>query len=103
MGGVTHHCIDVVSPKKIFTVVDFKKCAEKAIEKIFGKNKTPIIVGGTGLYIQALVDNIVLPEVKPNWKLRKELEKKTTEEMFAMLKNLIQSGQKILTPKTPAD
>lgn len=88
MRGVPHHCIDIVSPKKVFTVVYFKKCADEAIEKIFAKNKTPIIVGGTGLYIQAIVDNIVLPEVKPNWKLRKELEKKTTEEMFAMLKKL---------------
>src|SRR3989338_9554155 len=71
MRGVPHHCIDIVSPKKIFTVVDFKKCADKAIEKIFAKNKIPIIVGGTGLYIQAIVNNIALPEVKPNWKLRK--------------------------------
>ena len=101
MGGVTHHCIDVVSPKKIFTVVDFKKCAEKAIEKIFGKNKTPIIVGGTGLYIQALVDNIVLPEVKPNWKLRKELEKKTTEEMFKMLKKLDPARARNIDAKNP--
>ena len=40
------------------------------------------------MYIQAVVDNIILPEVKPNWKLRKELENKTTEEMFEMLKKL---------------
>ena len=73
MGGIPHHCIDIVSPKKIYTVVDFKKRADKAIEKIFAKNKTPIIVGGTGLYIQAVADNIVLPEVKPDWKLRKQL------------------------------
>ena len=73
MGGIPHYCLDLVSPKKIYTVVDFKKCADKAIEQIFAKNKTPIIVGGTGLYIQAITDNVVLPEVKPNWKLRKEL------------------------------
>ena len=39
MGGVPHHCLDIVSPKKIFTVVDFKKCADEAIEKIFAKIK----------------------------------------------------------------
>ena len=77
------------------------KSAPKSIEKIFGKNKTPIIVGGTGLYIQALVDNIVLPEVKPNWKLRKELEKKTTEEMFAMLKKLDPERAKNIDAKNP--
>ena len=72
MRGVPHYCINIVSPRKVFTVADFKKHAEKAIEKIFAKNKIPIIVGGTGLYIQAIVDNIVLPEVKPDWKIRKD-------------------------------
>ena len=101
MGVVPHHCLDIVSPKKIFTVVDFKKCADKAIEKIFGKNKTPIIVGGTGLYIQAVVDNVVLPEVKPNWKLRKELENKTTEEMFKALEKLDPERAKNIDAKNP--
>ena len=101
MGGIPHYCLDIVSPKKIFTVVDFKKRADKAIEEIFAKNKTPIIVGGTGLYIQAIVDNIVLPEVKPDWKLRKELEKKTTEEMFKMLKKLDPERAKNIDAKNP--
>jgi len=99
--NVPHYCIDIVSPKKIFTVVDFKKCADKAIEKIFAKNKTPIIVGGTGLYIQAVADNIVLPEVKPDWKLRKQLEKKTTEEMFRMLKKLDPRRAENIDAKNP--
>ena len=101
MRGVPHHCIGIVYPKKIFTVVDFKKRADEAIEKIFAKNKIPIIVGGTGLYIQAVVDNIVLPEVKPNWRLRKELEKKTTEEMFKMLKKLDPERAKNIDAKNP--
>lgn len=101
MGGIPHYCLNIVSPKKIFTVVDFKKCAEEAIENIFAKNKTPIIVGGAGLYIQAIVDNITLSEVKPNWKLRKELEKKTTEEMFAMLKKLDPKRAKNIDAKNP--
>ena len=101
MSGVHHHCLDIVSPKKVFTVADFKKCAEKAIEKIFAKNKTPIIIGGTGLYIQALVDNIVLPEVKPDWKLRKKLEKKTTEEMFRALEKLDPDRAKNIDAKNP--
>jgi len=81
--------------------VDFKKRADKAIEKIFAKNKTPIIVGGTGLYIQAVADNIVLPEVKPDWKLRKQLEKKTTEEMFRMLKKLDSRRAENIDAKNP--
>ncbi|MCK6462500.1 MAG: tRNA (adenosine(37)-N6)-dimethylallyltransferase MiaA [Candidatus Pacebacteria bacterium] len=99
--NIPHYCLDFVSPKKVFTVVDFKKCAEEALEKIFAKNKTPIIVGGTGLYIQAIVDNIVLPEVKPDWKLRKELEEKTTGEMFEMLKKLDPERAKNIDSKNP--
>lgn len=99
--GVSHYCIGIVSPKKIFTVVDFKRCAEKTIEKILKKNKIPIIVGGTGLYIKAIINNICLPEVKPNWKLRKRLEKKTTEEMFKMLKKLDPRRAKNIDPENP--
>src|SRR3989339_798803 len=65
------------------------------------KKKIPIIAGGTGLYIQAVVDNIVLPEVKPNWKLRKELEKKMTEEMFKVLKKLDPERAKNIDAKNP--
>lgn len=101
MDGIPHHCLDIVSPRKIFTVSDFKKRADKAIKKIFTKNKTPIIVGGTGLYIQTIVDNIVLPEVAPDWKLRKELGKKTTEEMFTMLKKLDPERAKNIDSKNP--
>src|SRR3989338_3909783 len=43
MSGIPHYCMDIISPKKIFTVVDFKKCAEKAIEKIFAKNPRRLI------------------------------------------------------------
>ena len=101
MGDIPHYCLDIVSPKKIFTVVDFKKRADKAIKKIFAKNKTPIIVGGTGLYIQAVVDDVVLPEVKPDWKLRKGLENKTTEEMFKMLKKIDPKRAKNIDAKNP--
>lgn len=101
MGDISHHCLDIVSPKKVFTVADFKKCAEKAIKKIFAKNKTPIIVGGTGLYIQAVVDNIILPEVKPDWKLRRKMENKTTAEMFEILKKLDFERARNIDPKNP--
>ena len=62
--NIPHYCIDYVSPKKIYTVVDFKKCAEKAIKDICSRRKIPIICGGTGFYIQSLVDGITIPEVK---------------------------------------
>ena len=86
--GIPHHLLDVASPKKRFTVVQYQKLALKAIEKIFKNGKIPILCGGTGFYIQAVVDGILIPEVRPDWKLRKELERKTAKELFNRLKKL---------------
>ncbi len=88
MAKIPHHLLDVVSPKKQFTVVQYKKLSERAIKKIHSHGKIPIICGGTGFYIQAITDNIAIPEVKPDVKLRAELEKKSAKELFNQLKKL---------------
>lgn len=88
MRGVPHHLLSVANPKKVFTVSDYKKLGDEAIESILKKGKTPIIAGGTGFYIQALVDGIVLPEVPPNKELRQKLERKNEDQLFKMLEKL---------------
>jgi tRNA dimethylallyltransferase len=88
MKGVPHYLLDIVSPSKIFTVSNFQELANKKIEEIAKKGKVPIICGGTGFYIDTLVNGTVLPEVLPNKKLRKNLEKETTEKLFEVLKKL---------------
>lgn len=88
MFGIPHHLLDVTDPKNFFSVVKYKELAEKAITKILSKNKTPIICGGTGFYIDSIVKNIILPEVKLNKKLRARLEKYTAEKLFIILKKL---------------
>ena len=88
MSGIPHYLLDVANPKIKFTVAQYQKQALKAIKNTQNKNRVPILVGGTGFYIQSVVDNIVIPEVKPNWNLRKKLEKLTNEELFKKLKNL---------------
>ncbi len=88
MMGIPHYLLDIASPKRKFTVAQYQKLALSAIKKIFKKNKIPFLVGGTGFYIQAVVDGIVIPEVKPDWKLRTILGKKTPEELFKILKKL---------------
>ena len=88
MKGIPHHLLDFVNPKKKFTVAQYKTLADKKIKEILAKGKTPIICGGTGFYIDAVVNNIVLPEVKPNMKLRKELAAKSADALFAALKKL---------------
>ena len=88
MGGIPHYLLDVASPKRKFTVAQYQKLALKAINKILKKGKLPILCGGTGFYIQAVIDGIIIPEVKPDWKLRKELELISTEKLFKKLKKL---------------
>jgi tRNA dimethylallyltransferase len=88
MAGIPHHLLDVADPKRKYSVAHFKRDAEKAIANIQKRGKLPILCGGTGFYIQAVVDGLILPEVKPNPKLRKELEKLSTKELFARLKKM---------------
>ena len=84
--NIRHHCIDFVSPKHQYTVSDFKRDGEKAIRDILSRDKTPIICGGTGQFIDALVLDTHIPEVPPNPKFRKQMEKKTPAQLFALLK-----------------
>jgi len=86
MRGVPHYMLDIVSAKSTFTVAQFKKKGEKIIQDILKRGKVPIIAGGTGFYIDALVYGITYPEVKPNKELRKELEEKSLEELQVILK-----------------
>ncbi|MFA6520317.1 MAG: tRNA (adenosine(37)-N6)-dimethylallyltransferase MiaA [Candidatus Paceibacterota bacterium] len=88
MRGIPHYLIDVVSLKKKFAVTEYQKKAISAIAEILSRGKTPVICGGTGFYIDAITKGVVFPTVPPNLKLRKILEKKSTEELFKILKKL---------------
>lgn len=88
MRGVPHHLLDVANPKRKFTVSQYQKMALKAIKNIQKRGKIPFLVGGSPFYIKSIVDGIVIPEVKPDWMLRKKLEKLTSEELFEKLKKL---------------
>ena len=79
--GIKHYLVDCVSPDERYTVSDFKKDAEKAIEEILSKGKTPIVVGGTGLYVNSLIYGIEYQDMKFDETYRNELmEKAETEE-----------------------
>lgn len=73
---ILHYLIDIKNPNQIYTVWQYKKEAIKAINKIIKKGKSPFLVGGTGLYLKAVIENLEIPRVKPDWKLRKSLELK---------------------------
>ena len=86
--GVKHYLMDIYDPGKPFTLADFKKQALESIKKIIANGQLPIVVGGTGLYIWSLVDNLDIPAVAPNKKLRSSLEEKTLSELVKLLENV---------------
>lgn len=88
MVGIPHHLIDVASPKRQFTVDDFVKQAGRAVCLIYQTGAIPIIVGGTGLYVDMLVGRMSYPNVPPDDALRKRLSKKTPAQLYAMLQKL---------------
>lgn len=86
MRGIPHHLLDIEDVRNEYTVSHFKKDAEAAILDITSRNKTPIICGGTGFWIDTVTRGLKIPEVPPNDALRNELEKKSTEELYEILK-----------------
>lgn len=92
MEGIKHYLLDFVSPEERYSVADYKKDATIAINEIIKKEKTPIIVGGTGLYIDSLIYNIDYPEIEFDEEYRKSLEKRAEEEG---LQNLYEEAKEI--------
>ena len=90
MLGVKHYLLDVANPRKQFNVEQYKKLAQEAINEIVSKGKLPIICGGTGFYIDAVVKNISYPDVPHNKFLRKKLKIKSAVELFETLKRVDQ-------------
>ena len=97
--AIPHYLLDVASPKRKFSVSQYRKLALKAINKIFKKGKVPILCGGTGFYIQAVVDGLVIPKVKPDWQLRMRLEQLETKQLFEKLKKLDPKRAKTIDKK----
>ena len=80
MEGIPHHLIDILEPWEDFNVVAFQTYAKQAIQKIRNRGKIPIVVGGTGFYIQALLYGIDFTENETNTELRKRLESESEKD-----------------------
>lgn len=85
---IKYHLIDVISPRKTFDLAKYQRLAFKAISDIISRGHLPIIVGGSGLYLQAVVDNYKLSQAKPDLKKREALEKLGAVKLLAMLEKL---------------
>lgn len=89
MDGVPHHLIDVLDPREEFNVVTFQRMAREALQGIYARGHLPIIAGGTGFYIQALLYDIDFTETDEDTSFRKELEKKAETEGSGVLHRML--------------
>lgn len=80
MQGVPHHLMDFLSPKQAFSVADYVEIAHKVICDIYNRGRLPIIVGGTGLYISSLINNIKFDNTGCNYEFREEMRKLAAEQ-----------------------
>lgn len=93
--------LDVADPKKQYSVALYQRSTLDHIRYIVTRGKLPIICGGTGLYIDSVINGVVLPEVEPNLRLRKQLGDKTVEKLFLILKKLDPRRAKTIDRQNP--
>jgi len=86
--GTRIHLINILEPDKTLTLAQYQKLANCVIKDILKRNKIPILVGGTGLYIDSIVKDYKIPKVKPDMKLRKKLNEKSVDELKLILKEI---------------
>jgi len=102
---IPHYLINIIFPNQEFTVAQFKEKALQIIQEIQDKYRIPFLVGGTGLYIKTLVDNLNIPKVAPDKKLRskleKEIEKKGLESLWEKLIKLDPKAAEFIQRKNP--
>lgn len=99
MQGIPHYMLDFVSPEERYSVADYNKEAKKRIKEILEKGKVPIVVGGTGLYIETLIYEIEFLNIETDLEYRKELEKIAEEKGLEYLYNKAQKIDKTAMEK----
>lgn len=99
---VKYHCIDIVNPTINFNLAKYVKYTKPVIEKVYKKNKFPFLVGGTGLYINAITENYKLNKEKVDKNYRKELESKTKLELQKIVASILKKN-KIENPLNNSD
>ena len=97
--AAVHHLVDFVSPDQRYSVADFKKDATEKIKDILSRGKTPIIVGGTGLYVNSLIYNIEFKEQETDLNYREELEKLDIEKLYEMAMKIDEEACKKISEK----
>lgn len=86
MRGVTHHLLDVAEPNDFFSLSHYQKLAYEAIDDIQARGVRPFLVGGTGLYVNSIVDGYVLTQAEPDPAVRAKVESKSLEELIEIIR-----------------
>lgn len=94
---ITHHLFDFISPARTYSAYQFALRARQKIEEVIKKGKTPLLVGGSGLYIKAVIDGL-FPDTKADLKLRKSLDKTSASKLFQRLKKVDPRSAKLIHP-----
>src|SRR5699024_9465413 len=89
MDGVSHYLVDVLDPEEEFSVVRFQQMAKEAAEEIYARGQIPLVVGGTGFYVQALLYDIDFTENDGDDSFRRELEQTAKEQGSEYLHDLL--------------
>lgn len=101
VNGIPYHLVDCVDPDEESTLAQYQQQAFAAIDGMIRRGKAPFLVGGTGLYIQAVVDNLAIPAVEPNQQLRARLAEKPTGELAKILGDLDPASADAVDPANP--
>lgn len=100
--GIPHHLLDIVSPEERYSVASYKKDAKEAIRQVVQRGKTPIVVGGTGLYINSLIYEIEYDDINIDEQYRKELgeiaEKEGLESLYEKAKEIDAEAMEKISP-----
>ena len=103
--NIAHYLLDIKNPDEEYTVADYKHDAVAAIEDILKRKKLPILVGGTGLYLDAVLDNLDIPRTKADPELRANIEKDIAQNgLAAVFKKLVDRDPEaayVVDPKNP--
>ncbi|WAA10802.1 tRNA (adenosine(37)-N6)-dimethylallyltransferase MiaA [Fervidibacillus albus] len=101
MNGIPHHLLDIKDPRESFSVAEFQQLVRKKITEISNRNRLPILVGGTGLYVQSVIYDYQFPDVEDE-KVRKQLEKQVEEKgidfLFHQLQQIDREYARLIHP-----
>ena len=89
MRGVPHHLLDIREAGEFFSMADFQRLAYACIDGILFRGRVPFLVGGTGLYVDSVLDGYLLSDTEPDFSYRAKLEERTTPELYGMLLRLV--------------